>query len=120
MSVDPSITELQERLREFAAARDWERFHNRKDLAVSVAIEAAELLEVFQWKSAEEVEDHLQSSVGRAALEDELADVFIYLLRLADVAGVDLAAATNDKISRNEARFPAGAGQPDEPTTRCE
>ena len=53
-------------------------------------------------------------------MEDELADVFIYLRRLADVTGINLTAATNDKISRNEARFPAGAGQPGEPTTRGE
>ena len=103
-----SIVQLQERLREFAAARNWERFHNPKDLALSVSIEAAKLLEVFQWKSVEEIEANLRGPEGRSALEDELADVFIYLLRLADVTGVNLAEATDDKISRNEARFPPG------------
>lgn len=106
MTERPTIGELQSRLRDFAAARDWEQFHTPKDLAVSVSIEAGELLEVFQWKTDEQITEALMTDDGRAALADELADVFIYLLRLADVTGIDLALAANAKIDRNGERFP--------------
>lgn len=109
----PDLLLLRDRLRSFAEARDWGRFHNPKDLAVSVAIEAAELLEIFQWKDAAEVNLLAGSTDGNSALADELADVLIYLVRLADVVGVDLFTAANVKIDRNEVRFPAGAGSAD-------
>jgi len=106
MSASPSFEELTVRLRAFAEARDWGRFHTPKDLAMSVSIEAAELLEVFQWKDAAEIDELVRSEAGRAALADEVADVLIYLLRLADVVGIDPAAAAAAKIERNEERFP--------------
>ncbi len=102
----PTIDELQSRLRDFAKAREWEQFHNPKDLAISIAIESAEVLEVFQWKSPNDITELLATHDGQAALADELADVLIYLLRLADVTGIDLATAAADKIKRNETRFP--------------
>jgi NTP pyrophosphatase (non-canonical NTP hydrolase) len=108
VSGSPGFEELTLRLRAFAEARDWGRFHTPKDLAMSVSIEAAELLEVFQWKDAAEIDALVASEAGRAALADELADVLIYLLRLADVVGIDLPAAALAKIERNEERFPAG------------
>ncbi len=104
----PSFEELTIRLRAFAEARDWGRFHTPKDLAMSVSIEAAELLEVFQWKDSEEIDELVRSETDRAALADEVADVLIYLLRLADVVGIDPAAAAAAKIERNEERFPQG------------
>ena len=112
MTVDPSdsLTALRSRLRDFATARNWEQFHNPKDLAVSVAIEASELLEVFQWKNNDDVYGLLSTQPGRASLADELADVLIYLVRLADVAGIDLGRAAVDKVDRNETRFPPSAG----------
>lgn len=100
------IEDLQERLRAFADARDWGRYHTPKNLAMALAGEAGELLAEFQWLTPEESLEVMQDEVSAAAVRDELADVAIYLLRLADVLSVDLAAAAADKIEVNEGRFP--------------
>jgi dCTP diphosphatase len=103
---DIHLTALQERIREFARERDWEQFHTPKNLAMALSGEAGELLEIFQWLTAEQSEAIMQGP--RAAdVEDELADVLIYLLRLSDVLGVDLEKTAGAKLSRNEQRFPA-------------
>lgn len=103
------LTDLAATLRTFAEERDWEKFHTPKNLAVSVAIEAAELLELVQWKTDDEAVAYFQTDEGRAALSDELADVLIYLIRFADVTGVDLRSAADDKIATNRQRFPVGS-----------
>ncbi|HUP84146.1 MAG TPA: nucleotide pyrophosphohydrolase [Acidimicrobiales bacterium] len=100
------LTELTAALRTFAEERDWEKFHTPRNLAVSVSIEAAELLELVQWRTDEELDADLATESGRALFGDELADVLIYLVRLADVAGIDLAEATTAKIGVNRNRFP--------------
>jgi dCTP diphosphatase len=92
------------RIREFRDARDWLQFHNPKDLAVSISIEAAELLEEFQWKSADESRRHAAENKERVS--DEVADVAIYLLELVDVLGIDLAAAIHAKLDKNEKKYP--------------
>ena len=93
---------LRERLKRFGADRDWEKFHKPKDLAVSVSIEAAELLELFQWLPDDnEIDEDM-----RANIANEAADVLMYLVLLCDKSGIDLLAATNAKIDRNEERFP--------------
>ena len=102
-----SLDDLAHELRRFAAERDWEQFHTPKNLAMSVAVEAGELLELFQWGSDEEIADRLRSPDGRAAVAEELADVFIYLVRLADIAGIDLLDAASSKIAANAVRYPA-------------
>ena len=102
------LTDLAATLRTFAEERDWEKFHTPKNLAVSVAIEAAELLELVQWRTDDEAIAYFQTDEGRAALSDELADVLIYLVRLADVAGVDLRKAVDAKIETNRQRFSVG------------
>lgn len=102
---DP-IADIQARQREFAAARDWEQFHTPKNLAMALAGEVGELLEIFQWLTPEQAAAVMDSE--RASdVEDELADVFIYLTRLADVLGVDLAAVADTKLRRSESRYPA-------------
>ena len=99
------LDDLAARLRDFAAARDWEQFHTPKNLAMALAGEAGELLEVFQWLTPEQSAAVLDGErAGDVA--DELADVLIYLVRLADVLGVDLVAAAAAKVDRNEQRFP--------------
>jgi dCTP diphosphatase len=92
------------RIRQFRDARDWLQFHNPKDLAVSISIEAAELLEEFQWKSADESRRHAAENKERVS--DEVADVAIYLLELTDVLGIDLAAAIHAKLDKNEKKYP--------------
>lgn len=99
---------LGQRLADFARARDWERFHNPRNLAAALSVEAAELLEVFQWMTDAEADAVMDAPDRAAAVRDECADVLIYLVRLADVLGVDLMAEANAKVDRNEERFPPG------------
>lgn len=99
------IRDLQERLREFAAARDWEPFHTPKNLAMALSGEVGELIEIFQWLTPDESAAVMDSDYA-ADVEDELADVLIYLALLADVLDVDLLAASHAKIHRNADRFP--------------
>lgn len=100
------VDAVQARLRQFAAARDWERFHNPKNLAVAAVVEASELLEIFQWLDPDESASIADVPERRQRVADEVADVMIYLLRLADIVGVDVGAAVNAKIEANELRFP--------------
>ena len=101
------MKELTQKLREFAADRDWEQFHNPKNLSAAIAIEAAELLEHFQWLTGEESLAAVRDEGKRAAIAGELADVLIYALSLANALEVDVSAAVLDKLERNEKRFPA-------------
>ncbi len=98
------VSDLQRRLRDFADVRDWERFHNPKNLAMAVASEAGELLDVFQWLTEEE-SLHLSDEYRRHAAE-EIADVLIYLLRLGDKLDIDLERAVVEKIKTNERKYP--------------
>jgi len=99
------LEDLARRLRGFASARDWEQFHTPKNLAMALAGEVGELLEVFQWLTPQQSAAVLSGERAHD-VEDELADVLIYLVRLADVLGVDLLAAADAKVERNEHRFP--------------
>lgn len=104
---DPSacLEPLRRRLAEFAAARDWDQFHSPKNLAMALAGEAGELLEHFQWLTQAQSRDLPPDK--QAAVAHELADLLIYLVRLADRLGVDLLAACDEKIAINERRYPA-------------
>ena len=99
-----SIRDLTTRINAFRDARDWKQFHNPKDMAVSICIESAELLEQFQWKNAKECETHLPEN--REAVADELADVAIYLFELADLLEMDLGQEMLRKLDKNAARYP--------------
>ena len=90
----------------FRDARDWAQFHSLRNLIVSLNLEAGELLELTQWKSDAEVADLPNELHAREALEDECADVLLYLLLIADRAGIDLEAATLAKLAKNEAKYP--------------
>lgn len=98
--------ELEEAVRRFRDARDWRRFHNPKDLAISISLEAAELLEHFQWRTPEQVAAHLADRRTRIEVADEMADVQSLLLSLADVAGIDLHAATLAKLRKAARKYP--------------
>jgi NTP pyrophosphatase (non-canonical NTP hydrolase) len=100
------VRKIQERLRDFAAARDWERFHAPKNLAIALAVEAAELLEHFQWLTAEESLALRDDPDALQAVSEEIADVAIYLIRLADRLGVDLETSISAKILLNEKKYP--------------
>ena len=98
------LVKTVERIRAFRDARDWMQFHNPKNLACSLVIEAAELLEHFQWKTPEESEALVHER--REEIAHEMADVAVYLLELADNLGIDLLAAIDRKMDLNEAKYP--------------
>ena len=100
---DPLVT-LRDALRVFAAERDWDQFHSPRNLAAALAVEAAELLEPFQWLTDEQSRE--LSTEARAAVEQEMADVLLYLVRLADKLGVDLEQAARAKIALNAEKYP--------------
>jgi len=99
------LERLKHRLRKFAADRDWDKFHSPKNLSMALIAEAAELVEHFQWLS-EEQSAQLPAEKLRE-VETELADILVYLIRMADKLGVDLIAAAESKISINEVKYPA-------------
>ena len=101
---DDTLTALRDALRRFAAARDWQQFHTPKNLAMALSVETAELLEHFQWLTAEQSAG-LDARTQRA-VADEIADVLIYLTRLADVLGIDPVAAAKRKMVINARNYP--------------
>lgn len=94
-----------DKLMAFRRERDWEQFHRPKDLAISVVLEAAELLEEFQWKGDAEIEQYLADG-GLSRVREELADIAIYVAILSHDLGLDLLAEMEKKIARNEAKYP--------------
>lgn len=99
------LTTLRDALRAFCAARDWHRYHTPKNLVMALSVEAAELVEHFQWATPEESLSLPPET--RAEVADEIADVLIYLTELADVLGIDPIAAAREKIVKNAAKYPA-------------
>jgi len=100
-----SLEQLRARLAAFAAERDWDQFHSPKNLTMALIAETAELVEHFQWLT--EQESRALPAEKLQQVEQELADILIYLVRTADKLGVDLIAAANAKIRINETRYPA-------------
>lgn len=101
------LDDLRGELRKFAAARNWEQFHSPKNLAAAMSVEAAEVLEHFQWLT--EDQSRALPDAKRSAVAHELADVFLYLMQLADKLDVDLVAAAKEKMQLNAAKYPAGS-----------
>ena len=101
-----NFEDLAVRLKKFADARDWEKFHTPKNLAMALSVEVSELAEIFQWMTAEESANVMKDSKSAEAVKDELADIALYLVRLSSVLKVDLVAESNAKMDRNEKRFP--------------
>jgi dCTP diphosphatase len=99
------IEKLQRRLQAFADQRDWNQFHSPKNLSMALIVEAAELAEHFQWLTQEE--SFKLPADKHEAVGEELADIFVYLVRLADQLGIDLPAAVDRKIDLNEKKYPA-------------
>ncbi|MFJ3629164.1 nucleotide pyrophosphohydrolase [Streptomyces albidoflavus] len=99
--------ELQKRLARFAAAREWGQYHTPKNLAAALSVEAAELLEIFQWLTPEQAAAVMDDPESAFRVRDEVADVLAYTLQLCEVLGIDALEALAAKIDRNERRFPA-------------
>lgn len=100
-----SVEELKKKLQKFVDDRDWVQFHSPKNLAMAMIVEAAELVEHFQWNT--EAESHALSDGKREQVGHELADTFVYLLRIAQVLDIDLIEVTNKKIALNALKYPA-------------
>jgi len=98
------LDELKERLRAFVAERDWDQFHSPKNLSMALAVEAAELVELFQWLTEEESATPDADRRRRAA--EELADVLVYLVRIADRLDIDLLQAAGEKLKQNAVKYP--------------
>ena len=102
-----TIPAIQQAVREFRDARDWRQFHSPKNLSMSIAIESAELMEHFQWLTTEEsAELARQAGASRQEIVEELADILIYCLSLADILNCDVAEIILDKLAKNEAKYP--------------
>ena len=99
-----SLNELRARVNAFVAERDWEQFHTPKNLAMAMIVEAAELVEQFQWDTPQQ--SGQLDAAKLEAVSHELADTFVYLLRIAEVLEIDLIAATHEKIKLNALKYP--------------
>jgi len=99
-----TIPQIIKRIREFRDDRDWMQFHDHKNMAISIIIEAAELLEHFQWKSRNEVEQYVQNN--REEIQAEIADIAMYLFEMADNLNIDLLGAMDAKLKMNAEKYP--------------
>ena len=101
-----TVGALRAAVHQFVAERDWYQYHSPKNLAMSIAIEAAEIMEHFQWLTTEEATARMADAEQRAEVADEVADVLIYCLSFANSSGIDLSQAILNKLARNQWRFP--------------
>jgi dCTP diphosphatase len=108
MDHENDIETLRAHVQAFITERNWDHYHTPKNLAMSIAIEAAELMEHFQWLTNQQSFEILQDDHDRAQVVDELADILIYCLSLVNKINTDIGAAILDKLSRNEERYPIG------------
>lgn len=98
------IDELTQKIIDFRNARDWQQFHNPKDLALSLVLESSEVLEHFQWKNLEEIDRYVKGA--KTEIGEELADVLYWVLLMSHDLDIDIAKALEDKIKKNESRYP--------------
>lgn len=98
------IKKLTEKIKKFRAKRDWKQFHNPKDVALSLMLEAAEVLEHFQWKNPKEIDDYIKTN--KKEIADELADVLYWVLLMSNDLGINIKKALEEKINKNEKKYP--------------
>jgi len=103
---ETSIWQLKARVQKFVDDRDWQKYHKPKNLAMSIAIEASELMELFQWVDENEIDAITKNHVKLISLEEELADIMVYCLSLANVINIDVSRAIIKKIDKNERKYP--------------
>ena len=102
-----NISKLRQLAQDFVDERDWNKYHNPKDLSISIAIEAAELMEIFQWTGQGEVKKIAKDEHKLLRIKEELADVMILCLNMCNTMGIDLSQAIVEKIEKNKAKYPA-------------
>ena len=106
MDSNTSISQLKEKIKKFCEERDWDQYHNAKDLAIGIITESSELLEKFRFKSPNEADLMLKDKGKRQEISEEMADIFYFLLRLAQKYEIDLSSELNKKIFKNEKKYP--------------
>ncbi len=100
------LSTLNQEINEFSHERDWDQFHSVKNLAMALSVESSELLEIFQWMKDEESNNVKFDQKTMIKVEDEVADIFIYLLRIMNKTGIDLEKAVRSKMKKNKAKYP--------------
>ncbi len=103
-----TITTLKSRIQEFCTERDWDQYHNAKELAIGIITEAGELLDIFRFKSYEQVDELFLDDGRRGEIGEELADIFYFILRLAERYGIDISDELERKMKKNEEKYPVG------------
>lgn len=106
MDQETNMHEMKEKIKKFCEDRDWDQFHGAKELAIALIIETAELLEHFRWKTNKEVAEMFENKSRKEEIEDEMADVLYFLIRIAQKYNIDLSQALNRKMSKNERKYP--------------
>ncbi|HLE10801.1 MAG: nucleotide pyrophosphohydrolase [Bdellovibrionales bacterium RIFOXYD12_FULL_39_22] len=107
MSEILDIEKLKEKIAHFAQERDWQQFHNPKNLAMALTVESSELMEIFQWLNLEEAAKICDDPNKKIEIEDELSDILVYVVRLAGVLNVNLPNAIEKKMKKNALKYPA-------------
>jgi NTP pyrophosphatase (non-canonical NTP hydrolase) len=103
---ETTLAQLRGAVAEFVRARDWEQFHDPKNLAMSIAIEAAELMELFQWHRSDQLPETVEQSSLRQRIQEELADVTCFVLSFANAVDIDLSSAVRQKLHKNAQKYP--------------
>lgn len=103
---EATVEELKQKVSKFCRERDWDQFHNPKDLSLGIVTEAAELVEHFRFRSEKEIEEFFKNPEKKHEISEELADVFWFVLRMAEKCDMDLSQSLQDKINKNEERYP--------------
>jgi len=106
MDHETNLEHLKQKIKKFCDDRDWDQYHNAKDLAIGIITEASELLQIFRFKSLEEVEAIFKDETKKQEISEEVADVLYFLLRLAERYDIDLSTELTKKIKKNEGRYP--------------
>jgi len=101
-----TIQELKLKVKKFCEDRDWDQFHNAKELAIALSLESAEVLDLFRYKSTEEVEKMLKNPEKKLELSEELADVLYLVFRISQLYDIDLSSQFNKKMAKNELKYP--------------
>ncbi len=101
-----TIEALKNKVQAFCEVREWDQFHNPKDLAIGISTEAGELLDLFRFKTQQQMEEMLKDNGKRGSIEEEISDVFYFVLRFAQLYDIDLSKALTDKLKKNDLKYP--------------
>jgi NTP pyrophosphatase (non-canonical NTP hydrolase) len=106
MDTKTNIQELKEKIKKFCDDRDWDQYHNAKELAIGIITESGELLDLFRFKSEKEIDEMFKNNEKRQQITEEMADVLYFILRLAERYDIDLTTELNDKLIKNDKKYP--------------